>query len=69
MRCRTPMATNGSDRQRVLAISGSTRHGSTNTAFCRTAADCAPERVVVERLEKTDRRVPRVREIRGDTPP
>jgi chromate reductase, NAD(P)H dehydrogenase (quinone) len=42
------MATNEPGRRRVLAISGSTRHGSTNTALCRTAAGCAPEHVVVE---------------------
>jgi NAD(P)H-dependent FMN reductase len=42
------MATNESDGRRVLAISGSTRHGSTNTALCRTAARCAPQGVVVE---------------------
>jgi chromate reductase, NAD(P)H dehydrogenase (quinone) len=42
------MASNEADDRRVLAISGSTRHGSTNTALCRTAARCAPQGVVVE---------------------
>ena len=32
---------------RVLVVSGSTRAGSTNTAFCRTAALCAPPDVEV----------------------
>jgi chromate reductase, NAD(P)H dehydrogenase (quinone) len=42
------MASNESDDRRVLAISGSTRQGSTNTALCRTAARCAPQGVVVD---------------------
>jgi chromate reductase len=33
---------------RILAISGSTRHGSTNTALCQTAAACAPDGIAVE---------------------
>jgi chromate reductase, NAD(P)H dehydrogenase (quinone) len=33
--------------KRVLVVSGSTRTGSTNTAFCRTAATCAPAGVEV----------------------
>ena len=33
--------------RRVLAISGSTRAGSSNTALCRTAARCAPAGVEV----------------------
>ncbi len=34
--------------RRVLLISGSTRHASTNTAFCRTAVQCAPAGIKVE---------------------
>ncbi|HEY3925494.1 MAG TPA: NADPH-dependent FMN reductase [Acidothermaceae bacterium] len=34
--------------RRVLVVSGSARAASTNTAFCRTAATCAPEGVVVD---------------------
>lgn len=34
--------------RRVLVISGSTRLASTNSAFCRTAALCAPSGVEVE---------------------
>jgi NAD(P)H-dependent FMN reductase len=33
---------------RLLVVSGSTRKGSTNTAFCRTAAAHAPEGTVVD---------------------
>jgi chromate reductase, NAD(P)H dehydrogenase (quinone) len=42
------MASNGSSGRRVLVISGSTRHGSTNTALCRTAAACGPDDIAVE---------------------
>lgn len=34
--------------RRVLAISGSTRHGSTNTAFCHAAAAFAPAGITVQ---------------------
>jgi chromate reductase len=39
---------NTTNAGRVLAISGSTRQGSTNTALCLTAAACAPTGVDVE---------------------
>ena len=37
----------GSATSRVLIVSGSTRAASTNAAFCRTAALCAPSGVLV----------------------
>jgi chromate reductase, NAD(P)H dehydrogenase (quinone) len=42
------MTADRSTTGRVLVVSGSTRNGSTNTAFCRTAAAHPPDGIVVE---------------------
>jgi chromate reductase, NAD(P)H dehydrogenase (quinone) len=42
------MPDDDSTGRRVLVVSGSTRHGSTNTALCRTAAALAIDDLVVE---------------------
>jgi NAD(P)H-dependent FMN reductase len=42
------MTGNGASGGRLLVVSGSTRHGSTNTALCRTAVAGAPAGIAVE---------------------